>query len=120
VPGFPNLFFLLGPNCNTGHTSVVFLAEVQAAYVVEALRAAGEGTIEVRPEAWEHWNRVVQRRLEGTVWNDGGCSSYYFDRNGLNTSLLPDFTFRFRRLLSKWDPQAWVVADGAMARPAAS
>jgi cation diffusion facilitator CzcD-associated flavoprotein CzcO len=110
VPGFPNLFFLLGPNCNTGHTSVVFVAEVQARYVMDALRAAGSGAISVRREAWEHWNDVVQRRMAGTVWNDGGCASYYIDRNGLNTSLLPDFTFRFRRLLGRWDPHAWELS----------
>jgi cation diffusion facilitator CzcD-associated flavoprotein CzcO len=111
VPGFPNLFLLLGPNCNTGHTSVVFIAEVQADYVMQALRAANGGAIDVRPEAWEHYNEVLQRRLRRTVWNSGGCASYYLDRNGRNASLLPDFTFRFRRLLGRWDPQAWVVSS---------
>ena len=37
VAGFPNLFFLLGPNTGLGHNSVVYMAEVQATYVVRAL-----------------------------------------------------------------------------------
>ena len=37
VAGFPNLFFLLGPNTGLGHNSVVYMAEAQADYVLQAL-----------------------------------------------------------------------------------
>ena len=37
VAGFPNLFFLLGPNTGLGHNSVVYMAEAQADYVMQAL-----------------------------------------------------------------------------------
>jgi cation diffusion facilitator CzcD-associated flavoprotein CzcO len=107
VAGFPNLFFLLGPNTGLGHNSVVFMAEAQARYVVQALdhvRAHGLATVAPRPEAQRAWNAELQRRMKGTVWLEGGCASWYIDRNGLNTTLWPDFSFRFARALSRFDP----------------
>ncbi|HZD65146.1 MAG TPA: NAD(P)/FAD-dependent oxidoreductase, partial [Acidimicrobiales bacterium] len=51
VPGFPNLFLLVGPNTGLGHTSQVIMIEAQIAYVVEALRhldTRGAAVAEVR------------------------------------------------------------------------
>jgi len=107
VAGYPNLFILLGPNTGLGHNSVVVMAEAQAGYVMEALRRAhraGAVAVEVTPEAQERWNAEIQRRMEGTVWTEGGCSSWYFDRRGLNTTLWPDFSYRFVRALRSFDP----------------
>ena len=50
VAGFPNLFFLLGPNTGLGHNSVVYMAEAQADYVLQALdhmRDRGLATLDV-------------------------------------------------------------------------
>ena len=47
VPGFPNLFMLLGPNTGLGHSSMVYMIESQVAYVIDALKAMrrrGRGT----------------------------------------------------------------------------
>jgi cation diffusion facilitator CzcD-associated flavoprotein CzcO len=105
VAGFPNLFLLLGPNTGLGHTSVVLMAEAQVGYVLQALEhARGAASLGVRPEAEHAWNVEVQRRMKGTVWLAGGCASWYLDRNGLNTTLWPDFSFRFRRALRRFDP----------------
>jgi hypothetical protein len=38
MPGFPNLFLLLGPNTGLGHSSMVYMIESQIAYVLDALR----------------------------------------------------------------------------------
>ena len=116
VAGFPNLFLLLGPNTGLGHTSVVLMAEAQAGYVIEALRhmrAWSLGALEVRPAAQAAFNDRVQRAMAGTVWTAGGCASWYLDGDGRNTTLWPDFSFRFRRLLRRFD------ADSYEQRPAA-
>ena len=113
VAGFPNMFFLLGPNTGLGHTSVVVMAEAQAGYVLEALRhmrARVAGAVEVRPEAQDAWNAAVQRRMPGTVWAAGGCASWYIDRTGANTTLWPGYTFTFRRLMRRFDPASYVFA----------
>ncbi|HWF36832.1 MAG TPA: NAD(P)/FAD-dependent oxidoreductase [Solirubrobacteraceae bacterium] len=110
VAGFPNLFLLLGPNTGVGHTSVVVMAEAQVAYVAAALacmRSQGVAALEPREEAQATWNAEVQRRMKGTVWTEGGCQSWYLDNKGLNTTLWPGFTFRFRRALRSFDPSEY-------------
>jgi cation diffusion facilitator CzcD-associated flavoprotein CzcO len=111
VPGFPNLFMVLGPNTGLGHNSIVYMIESQIAYLVDAMRrmrADGIHAVDVRPEAYARWNAAIQRRMPGTVWNSGGCASWYIDANGLNTAIWPDYTWRFRRLTRRFDLEAYV------------
>ena len=49
------------------------------------------------------WNADLQRRMERTVWSTGGCSSWYLDDHGRNTTLWPRSTFTFRTLLARFD-----------------
>ncbi len=112
VAGFPNLFFIVGPNTGLGHTSMVFMIESQVAYILDALRAIdrdGASVIAVRPEVQDAYNDELQERLATTVWNTGGCSSWYLDARGRNTSLWPTFTFVFRRRTRRFDPADYVV-----------
>jgi cation diffusion facilitator CzcD-associated flavoprotein CzcO len=106
VAGFPNLFFMLGPNTGLGHSSMVYMIESQIAHVLAALRHMREHraeTIEVRPEVQERYNAALERQLEGTVWNTG-CASWYLDRTGRNSTAWPDWTWRFRRRVAQLDP----------------
>jgi hypothetical protein len=52
----------------------------------------------------------VQKRLERTVWNRGGCASWYLDKSGRNTTLWPTFTFTFRQQLRSFDLAEYVTA----------
>lgn len=122
VAGFPNLFLLIGPNTGLGHTSMVFMMESQANYVLDALRhvdSAGATTVEVRADAQDAYNRALQRKLSSTVWNTGGCQSWYLDANGRNTSLWPGYTWRFRQKTRRFDPWRYVMRYHA-ARPDAA
>jgi cation diffusion facilitator CzcD-associated flavoprotein CzcO len=113
VTGFPNLFFVLGPNTGLGHTSVVLMAEAQAGYIRQALEhiaRAGVGAIEPLPEAQAAWNAEIQRRSQGTVWLNGGCKSWYIDRNGKNSTLWPDHTFKFFAAMKRFKPSEYRVA----------
>ena len=109
VAGFPNLFLLYGPNLNLGHSSIVYMLESQIRYVMEALRVMGDRTLEVRGDVQAEWNAYLQERLAGTVWDTGGCSSWYLDANGRDSVMWPDFTFRYRRRVSEFDPGEYVV-----------
>lgn len=107
VAGFPNLFFLLGPNTGTGHTSVVQVAEAQADYALAALEELdrrGAAAVEPSTTAEDAWSAQVQRRSQGTVWLQGGCASWYLDAEGNNTTLWPDYIFRFQNELARFDP----------------
>lgn len=106
VPGFPNLFLMYGPNTNLGHSSIVYMLESQAAYLADALRvmrAEGVASIDVRPQAEQTYNAWVNAALTNTVWNSGGCSSWYLDSRGRNSVMWPTFTFRFRARTKTFD-----------------
>ncbi|MFH8560188.1 flavin-containing monooxygenase [Streptomyces sp. NPDC017988] len=55
VPGFPNLFLLLGPNSGLGHSSLVLMLEAQLDHVLACLghlERTGAQAIEATREAW--------------------------------------------------------------------
>ncbi|MHB8690336.1 MAG: flavin-containing monooxygenase [Solirubrobacteraceae bacterium] len=98
MPGFPNGFLLVGPNTGLGNNSIVFMIEAQVRYIVGAVKEMsrhGLGAIEVRPDVNAAFQEEVQARMPGTVWTDGGCRSWYLDASGRNSTLWPDFTWRY-------------------------
>ena len=102
--GFPNLFFLLGPNTGLGHNSVMLMVEAQIEHVLGVLtllRKRGADAAEPSAEAQARWVRWVHERLAPTVWNSGGCRSWYLDRNGRNSTLWPENVGRFRRMVTR-------------------
>jgi cyclohexanone monooxygenase len=118
--GFPNLFFIVGPNTGLGHSSMVFMIESQIAYVLDALRTMDDraiAAVEPKPRAQERWNRDIQRRMRKTVWAAGGCSSWYLDSHGRNVTLWPRTTFTFRRLTRSFDVGAYETTEHDSASP---
>ncbi|MCK6547808.1 NAD(P)/FAD-dependent oxidoreductase [Myxococcota bacterium] len=112
VAGFPNLFLIVGPNTGLGHNSMVFMIESQIAYVEGALAAmARDGLVrvEVDARAQHTFNEELDRRLAKTVWQTGGCSSWYQTSSGRNTTLWPGFTFEFRRRTRRFDRERYVT-----------
>ena len=127
VSGFPNLFVMTGPNTGLGHTSVVVMIEAQIPYLLGALRTLtreGAAAVDVRPEVQADYNRRIQVGLKGTIWNTGGCASWYLDRLGRNTTLWPDFTWKYKLMMRRFDvasydlvPRKTKRPSGAAARP---
>ena len=112
VAGFPNMFKMSGPNTGQGHTSVIVMVEAQIRYLLDCLRfmdARGVGTVDVRPEVVARYNDVLQAKLRRTVWNAGGCMSWYLDAKGRNPTIWPDFTWRYRKLTRRFDPDRYVI-----------
>jgi cation diffusion facilitator CzcD-associated flavoprotein CzcO len=112
--GFPNLFKLIGPNTGLGHSSMIYMIESQIAYVLDALRVMDEraiASVDVRPQAQVAYNDRIQARMPQTVWASG-CASWYLDASGRNTTLWPDYTFRFRRRLRRFDSRAYELRSG--------
>jgi cation diffusion facilitator CzcD-associated flavoprotein CzcO len=116
IAGFPNLFMLIGPNTGLGHSSMVFMIESQIAYVLDALRTMGErglATVEVRPEVQAAFNADVQSQLVDSVWNAGGCRSWYLDDHGRNTTVWPGYTWRFRQRTRRFDLGSYTTTPEA-------
>jgi cation diffusion facilitator CzcD-associated flavoprotein CzcO len=106
VPGFPNLFFIVGPNSAGGFNSIIFTSEAHINYAARALREMdrqGVDTVEVRPEVYEAFNRDTERRLAASVWNEGGCASWYIDENGRNDVWWPTFMARLWQRTRRFD-----------------
>lgn len=98
-PGFPNLFLMQGPNATSGASSTLLFSEAQARYVADAVcRMADEGirALDVRPEAEERWTRRVRRRSARTVYETGGCTSYYQNGAGFNVVMWPANTAEYQ------------------------
>jgi cyclohexanone monooxygenase len=88
---------------------MVYMIESQIAHVLGALKAMRRGgatTIEVRPGVQERYNREIQSRMDGTVW-ESGCKSWYHDAQGRNVTIWPDWTWKFRRRVRNFDPAAY-------------
>jgi cation diffusion facilitator CzcD-associated flavoprotein CzcO len=120
VAGFPNLFILTGPNTGLGHNSLVYMIEAQLDYLMDALRkieARRATRVEVRLAVQEAYNQDLQSRMGRTVWNSGGCSSWYIDANGKNTTIWPDFTWRFRAQTRHFDVAAYEFRAPATLAP---
>ncbi|HZO94555.1 MAG TPA: NAD(P)/FAD-dependent oxidoreductase [Candidatus Baltobacteraceae bacterium] len=109
VAGFPNLFFLVGPNTGLGHNSMVLMMEAQYRYVLSALELMKRRrlrALDVRADVQRRYNERLQTRLARTVWATG-CTSWYRDRNGKITALWPGFTFTFRALTRRLRPERY-------------
>jgi cation diffusion facilitator CzcD-associated flavoprotein CzcO len=126
VSGFPNLFFLIGPNTGLGNNSMINIIEAQVVFVLEALaamRRAGAASIDVRRPVQDRYNARIQQRMHGTVWTEGGCRSWYLIADGSNRTLWPSFTDAFKRRLARFelaDFDVVTVGAGAQGAPAAA
>lgn len=112
LTGFPNLFTVLGPFSGAGNQSALFMIENQARYVVDAVRTMREraiGSVEVRPEVEEEFMREMYARSERSVWETGGCNSYYTDQHGRNIGLWPNWSFAYRRRTRVFDLDRYVT-----------
>ena len=97
IAGFPNLFLLVGPNSAGGFNSIIFTSEAHINYALRAIKAMdrhGLDTVEVRPEVYDAFAREAEQKLRDSVWNAGGCASWYLDPNGRNGVWWPGFMWR--------------------------
>ncbi|MFI5757570.1 flavin-containing monooxygenase [Streptomyces sp. NPDC051569] len=118
--GFPNWMTVIGPNTGLGNSSMILMIEAQLNYLADYLRrldalgtAGGRAALVARPSAVRAWNDRVQERMKRTVWNTGGCTSWYLDENGRNTTIWPGTTTEFRRATRQVD-----LAEYEVIRPA--
>ncbi|MCS0637049.1 NAD(P)/FAD-dependent oxidoreductase [Streptomyces sp. LP05-1] len=115
VAGFPNLFLLLGPNSGLGHSSLTLMLEAQLGYVTSCLahlERHGLAEVEVLPGTQHAHADRVRRRMRHTVWESGGCDSWYLDgEHGHNTALWPGSVASYRARTRSFR------ADGHRVRP---
>jgi cation diffusion facilitator CzcD-associated flavoprotein CzcO len=105
--GFPNWMSIIGPNTGLGNSSMILMIESQLNYMADFLRQLDvlgpRAALDARPSAVAAWNERVQERMKRTVWNTGGCTSWYLDASGRNTTIWPGTPTEFRRATRRVD-----------------
>lgn len=84
IPGFPNLFLLLGPNSPIGNTSLFPIAEAQADAILRFVRRMSDGQLRAvspTPVATRAFQDLIRNHMEDTVWVSG-CDSWYLGPDG--------------------------------------
>ncbi|MFI6050880.1 flavin-containing monooxygenase [Streptomyces violascens] len=119
--GFPNWMTIIGPNTGLGNSSMILMIESQLNYMADYLRQlnvlGGRVALAARPSAVGAWNRRVQERMKRTVWNTGGCTSWYLDAHGRNTTVWPGTTGEFRRATREVDLGEYEVVRAPVPEP---
>jgi len=111
----PNAFLMLGPNVLV-YDSFIGLAEAQLDYIVDGLqqiKARGISKLTIKPTVLRHHNQEVQKHLQTTVFNSGGCKSYYLDANGRNFAAWPWSLATLKKRLSSLNLQDYDVSYAA-------
>jgi cation diffusion facilitator CzcD-associated flavoprotein CzcO len=114
MPGFPNLFMLVGPNSPIGNISIIDVSETQTSYILDCIRL-----LEQRPgkaltpkrEAAEAFQKSLREAMKGTIWVTG-CNSWYLDPDGVPT-LWPWPAKRFHQVMRRPDFADFDFIDAA-------
>jgi hypothetical protein len=88
------------------------MIEAQIHYIAEALLYMQEKNVqvlEVKRDVHDQYNQNIQSKLKNTVWQAGGCHSWYQDAKGNNTTIWPGFTWVYILLLKKFDYKNYVL-----------
>ncbi|MFE6864102.1 flavin-containing monooxygenase [Nocardia sp. NPDC057668] len=110
MAGCPNMFVMVGPNGITASNPLV--SEAQTRYILSAidtLHRRGVRTVEVTLAAERAWNRDKDAKLAASVWNAGGCSSYFHNDRGVNTALWPGPLRDMKEQLSVFDIENYSI-----------
>jgi cation diffusion facilitator CzcD-associated flavoprotein CzcO len=103
--GYPNLFFMTGPDSEPGHNSLPVYIEGRLDYAVRGVSAVLDNDLrylDVREEVQRRHNERIQRRLTKTTWMSG-CRSRYLTKDGFNassTAMYPGFATQYLRPMS--------------------
>lgn len=108
IPEFPNLFMLNGPNGPVGNFSLIEVAEIQFAYIlqlVEQVRSGRCRELSARADATREFDSRRVEAAKKTVWTTG-CRSWYLDDRGIPATW--PWTFdRFRQVMAQPDLGAY-------------
>jgi len=93
VPDFPNFFIMTGPNTALGHGgSFITILEYQIRYVMDLISTMveqGLGTVEVRGDVHDEYNRAVDEAHARMVWTHPAMDNWYRNADGRVVAVLP-------------------------------
>jgi cation diffusion facilitator CzcD-associated flavoprotein CzcO len=120
--GYPNLFFMTGPNSGPGHNSLLVYIEGQLEYAVRGITTILDSDLrylDVRQDVQRRYNERIQRRLTKTTWMSG-CSSWYLTKDGHNVSMYPGFATQYLRQMRDFQYADYDAVEHAAVRVSSS
>ena len=115
ISGYPNLYWMLGPNGGPGHHSALLYIESQINYAAQGIGLLLNDNLaylDVREEVQMRFNIDIQDRLKRTNWNSG-CKSWYLTKDGKNPSMFPGFATQFDRQLREFDQRNYRLVEAS-------
>jgi cation diffusion facilitator CzcD-associated flavoprotein CzcO len=113
LPGFPNVFTLLGPHSPIGNQSICTVSETQidfALALIDVWRAGDADAMWPSLEATERFNAELRAAAPNTVWASG-CKSWYIGKDG-TPHPWPWTPERHREMLAKPQLEEWEFSPG--------
>lgn len=107
IQNVPNAIYVLGPN-SLNYNSFITTAEIHIGYGIQAMKSVikkRKNSFEVNSLANDSYNQKLQHALDKTVFNRGGCVSYYLDDQRVNVSNYPWTIQHMRNDLRYFDEQ---------------
>lgn len=92
APGFPNLFFVYGPNTSGSGGTFLAWSESQVGYIVQLMEAMIDkhiGAIEPRQDLHDEYNQRVDDAHSRMIWTHPGFTTYYRNARGRVVVLVP-------------------------------
>jgi cation diffusion facilitator CzcD-associated flavoprotein CzcO len=120
--GYPNMFFMTGPNSGPGHNSLLVYIEGQLDYAVRGITTILDSDLrylDVRHDVQGRYNERIQRRLTKTTWMSG-CSSWYLTKDGFNGSMYPGFATQYLRQMRDFQYGDYDAVEHAAVRISSS
>jgi hypothetical protein len=87
------------------------MIESQINYIAEAFLYMDKyslRSIDIKADVYAKFNQNLQSKLKKTVWQKGGCHSWYQDAKGNNTTIWPDFTWIYILLMMTFDYRNYI------------
>ncbi|MCP5041586.1 MAG: NAD(P)/FAD-dependent oxidoreductase [bacterium] len=101
IPDFPNLFMLNGPYGPVGNFSLIDVAEMQFAYIMQLIDQVRSGSckeLSASRAATEEFDAERVAAAKQTIWASG-CNSWYLDANGVPAA----WPFTFDRFIQEME-----------------
>ncbi len=111
LPGFPNVFTLIGPQSPFGNQSLFGVAETQIGFAMDRIQEWRRGEFDAMSptvEATQMFNDDVRDAMPNTIWVTGGCDSWYMGPDGTPT-IWPWTVERHKRDLARVQQRDWIV-----------
>ena len=104
TPGFPNLFFVYGPNTSGSGGTFLAWSESQVGYIVQMVEAMvdqGLGAVEPRQDLHDAYNTRVDEAHSRMIWSHPGFTTYYKNSRGRVVVLVPWRVVDYWQMLRK-------------------